>query len=314
VPLKQVCALLNMDMVGRLRDNRVFVYGARTGAGFHRLAALQNRDNTLFLDFNWEIKADSDHHPFFSQGIPFLMLHTGLHPDYHRPSDDAEKVNSEGIRLVSRLAFDIVLEWADGPQPARFRTASRSEGPDTQRRLEQPLPALPARFGVSWDDKDRSAPGLRVTQVTPGLPAAKAGLRAGDRILKFADQDVADGEEFRALVVAAKNPVAMTIQRPGEAAPQDLPVTLAGEPLRIGITWRTDDAEPGSVFLNRVAPGSAADRAGLKTGDRVYSIHGHEFATSDEFFSLLTTLPSPLELQVERRGQMRTVELPLPPQ
>src|SRR6185295_14367036 len=96
---------------------------------------------------------------------------------------------------------------------------------------------------------DHSAPGLKITQVAAGLPAAKAGLRAGDRLLTFAGQDVADGEEFRMLVVAAKNPVAMTIQRAGEEKPQELTATLNGEPLRIGITWRTDDAEPGCVYL-----------------------------------------------------------------
>ena len=96
------------------------------------------------------------------------------------------------------------------------------------------------------------------------------------------------------------------------AEPVDLTLTLVGNPTRLGISWRSDDAEPGVVILSRVLPGSAADAAGLHVNDRIYRLAGHDFATADEFRELITTLAGPLELEVESHGQMRRVTLDLP--
>ena len=78
VPLAQIRALMNMDMVGRLRDHKLTVFGSRTLPGSRRLVSEQNDGSPLSIDFSWEIKANSDHHPFFVHGIPYLMPHTGL--------------------------------------------------------------------------------------------------------------------------------------------------------------------------------------------------------------------------------------------
>ncbi len=91
VPLAQVPILVNMDMIGRLRSSRVEIYGTRTAPGLRELLSRDNDGLNLLLDFHWEMRADSDHYSFFEHGIPDLLIHTGLHADYHRPSDTADK-------------------------------------------------------------------------------------------------------------------------------------------------------------------------------------------------------------------------------
>ena len=191
---------LNLDMIGRLRDQRVIVYGARTAAGLRNWLATTNSNPAhgagLHLAFDWDILEDSDHYPFIAARIPTLMLHTGLHDQYHRPSDDFERVNVAGIPLVSRLALAVITELANAPQPLTFRGASRSESNATRRRLEEGRPPTGPSRG-RWGIVSRADPGEPgtpiVVDVARGSPAARAGLRAGDRLhqvdgLAFADQ------------------------------------------------------------------------------------------------------------------------------
>jgi S1-C subfamily serine protease len=77
----------------------------------------------------------------------------------------------------------------------------------------------------------------------------------------------------------------------------------------VGLTWRWDDAEPGSVILTQVVYGSAAHAAGLLVRDRVYSISGQAFNTEAELSGLVSTLPSPLEMEVERQGKLQTIKV-----
>ena len=109
------------------------------------------------LDFDWTMKADSDHHPFFAAGVPVVMLHTGLHDDYHRPSDKAEKINSGGLRLVSQLMFRTALDLADEDTRPKFRTAAQSESPSEQSNAErlEPTGAGPARFELGRSESER---------------------------------------------------------------------------------------------------------------------------------------------------------------
>ena len=93
-------------------------------------------------------------------------------------------------------------------------------------------------------------------------------MRRGDRVTRFAGHEVHDARTLRLAVLVAKNPVQAVIERPGEDTPRDVTITLSGEPTRLGISWRIDEAEPGTVVLSRVAPGSYAELAGLLAGQR----------------------------------------------
>jgi hypothetical protein len=223
VPREHVVFALNMDMIGRLRNDELTVFGSRTGYGLRRLICRHNPD--LKLSFSWSLRPNADHWSFFEQDIPVLMLHTGLHDQYHAPGDDAELINNAGIRRVARLAFETIHDLANRAEPPRFRPAGRYETPERQRQLA------------------------------------------------------------------------------------NRPVQLNGKPLRVGITWRVDEAAPGTVILTHVVAGSPAALAGLHGGDRIYQIAGKAFADDARFAELIKTLPGPLELLVERDGKLRVVVL-----
>jgi S1-C subfamily serine protease len=195
----------------------------------------------------------------------------------------------------------------------RFRGPATFENEFRQREVERPAAPLPGRLGLRWDEKDRSAPGVKVAAVTPGGPAARAGIRGGDRLLAWNGSPLADGDQLRSLVLAAEGPVQVSFSRTGQAEPQAVPLTLSGKPVRVGIAWRVDDAEPGTVILTRVVPGSPADKAGLRVHDRIYQVGGADFADQREFAARLQAAEGPLELVYERLGRLGTAVLALPP-
>ena len=108
VSLDGLKLVFNIDMVGRLRENRAEVMGCRTAAGLRELIAVNNTEPSVSLTFPWDTRRDSDHYPFFARQIPYLMVFTGKHPEYHTPYDDVDKLNIEGMEHVTRLLFRTV--------------------------------------------------------------------------------------------------------------------------------------------------------------------------------------------------------------
>ncbi len=312
--LDRVRALVNMDMIGRLRQRQLEVSGIRTAAGWPELVTRQNHGLDLRLIFTWEIKANSDHHPFFARGIPYLMLHTGLHADYHRPSDDADKLNVDGMQAVTRLCFRLVTELANRPSAPGFRDASRRETVAAQQETELPSPPLPARLGIAWQPRKKDELGILVSDVAAASAAARAGVKPSDRIVKLDGRDVKDDAEFQSQILAIDKSCTFTLERPGEPKPLDVPLQLDGERVRIGIAWRVDDAEPGTMILTRVVPASPAARADLHVNDRVYGVAGHQVESSDDFLRLLNSAAGPTELEVGHEGEVRTLRLDAPHQ
>lgn len=306
ISLPNVRAAINVDMVGRLREERVEIFGVRTGTGLRRLCAGCNQEAGLRLDFSWELKANSDHYPFIERGIPCVMLHTGLHRDYHRPSDDAHLLNTPGLERVTRLLFDLVLELANRSDLPSFRPEATRETVAEGKRLEAPSgPPLP-RLGVTWHEG--ISRGLLLSRVEPESPAAMAGIRTGDRLLACNDEPIRDGDSFRGTIRTAPASVVLTVARGDGSAAERVNVALAGTPERIGIAWREDHAEPGTIVLTRVTPGTLAERAGLRLRDRISAVNGRSFR-SHEFAALVTAFSDATELVVEREGRLLTVTL-----
>ena len=224
---------VNLDMIGRLRGSRVEVYGIRSGLGLRRLLVDANRGPGLDLDFDWDIVDDSDHFPFLASAVPTVMLHTGLHDEYHRPGDDAHLVDPGGIAAVSEVALALLLAVADaeGGAPV-FRAACREEGNAARAALEAALPIDPVapkpRWGMSTrrDGGDPSAP--VVVRVVPGTPLAEAGLLVGDRILAIDGVAVHDHDDLLARMAAAGDAVGISIDRRGRLV--GLTVRGAGPP------------------------------------------------------------------------------------
>lgn len=310
IDLSRVKFYINLDMIGRLRKSRVEVSGGRTSQGLRSLITRANEGTQLNLDFDWEVKANSDHHPFYERSIPFVMLHTGLHDQYHRPQDDVEFISFDGAESVARMAFQLTWLLANEETPRRFREQARREGPSQRRQFESPYLGRGSRLGIRWATQDEEATaGLTVKEVVPGSPAYDAGLRVGDKIVKFAGQPVNQVEQFLINVQAAPNETTVMVEREGEEQPLELPLTLNEKPSPLGIRWRADDANRDVMFLTAVVPGSLAAASGLLVGDRVYEANGRKFSDGNQFFNLVTDFKKPLRLVVERQGRLHTIEV-----
>ncbi|MEN6458038.1 MAG: M28 family peptidase [Thermoguttaceae bacterium] len=309
VAIRRIVAAINLDMIGRLREGHVSVFGSRSGYGWRRLISFQNDASRLTLDFSWLLVARADHYPLFDQGIPVLAFHTGLHEDYHRPSDMADRINSEGLERVVRLVFGVLTDLAGRPNPPAFRAAARHESPDDEQAALADVAKPVDRLGVGWSEDVATAGGVRVSSVDPRSPASRAGLREGDLIERFASRPLLSDDDFFAAVSAAKNPATLTVLRAGRDEPLQLTVQLACTPLRWGLSWRVDDAEPGAVILTQIVPGSPAAIARLMPGDRIYQVAGRDFADETAFALLAKGARESLQLLVERDGRLRVVVL-----
>jgi aminopeptidase YwaD len=185
VPLERTVAMVNFDMVGRLRDDKLHVMGVDTGRGLRALVEQAAAGLGLTLALRGDGVAPSDHTPFLSRERPVLFFFTGTHADYHRPSDTWDKINAEGIRKVAALAYrtaralaerDGQLEFVGVPgPPGGSRGEGRGYGP---------------YLGIVPDFGEATTPGVRLGGVRAGSPAERAGLQPGDVILRFAGVQV----------------------------------------------------------------------------------------------------------------------------
>jgi hypothetical protein len=228
LPLSRVKLAITVDMVGRMRDHRLFVLGTRSGYGLRRLMSGPVGE-PLRLDFSWELTENSDHWSFLERRIPVVLLHTGLHPDYHRPSDDAHKINRDGMREAGRYLLSALIKVANEDRLPTFRRQVTRETESMRRALEQPLPHRslnrwptnePApRLGISWR-ADSAEPGaVFITRVVDGTPAAAAGLAIGDRIYELNGQPFADATTFESTILSDlesnPNEMGLLIERRG---------------------------------------------------------------------------------------------------
>jgi S1-C subfamily serine protease len=255
------------------------------------------------------VKANADHYPLFEHQIPVLLFHTGLHKDYHRPSDMAKFINGRGMMKITRMLFGIVYDLANEPAMPAFRAAAGSETPEMEKAVISQIAKPADRLGVGWAEDAAVSGGVVVSNVKADSPAEQAGLRAGDCIVRFAGRPIQSDDDFYGAVSAAASPASLMVKRPGEQELLELTATLTGSPLRWGVAWRVDDAEPGVIILTYVVPGSPAARAGLLAGDRIYQVGGRDFADEAGFALLANTLSQSVQLLVERNSRLRTLTI-----
>ncbi|MFM8980586.1 MAG: M28 family peptidase [Planctomycetia bacterium] len=175
LPLADTVAMVNLDMVGRSQGGKLEVGGVGTARGLQDLVAAANRELGLSLTWDPQGEAPSDSTSFFQKKIPVLFMFTGLHDDYHRPSDDVEKVNFPDLLRITRLTAEVVRTLADRDERLQY--------------TDPPRPARRPRLGIT-PGREADPRGVPVAGVAPGGPAATAGLQAGDVLLALAGQAV----------------------------------------------------------------------------------------------------------------------------
>jgi len=177
-PLESIEAMINMDMVGRLRDDKLQVMGAGTAAEFHALVSAANAavpQARFDLHTSEDGYGPSDHSSFCKKDIPVLMLFTGSHADYHKPSDTPDKILGEELARVSYFAGALLDSLDARPRP----TYTKAESDATAGRI-----AGGGGYGA-WlgtiPDYTQTEGGVLLSGVREGGPAQKAGLRGGRR-------------------------------------------------------------------------------------------------------------------------------------
>jgi aminopeptidase YwaD len=186
VPIDSMAAMLNFDMVGRLRDDRVIVYGVATATEFPALLDRANISPRLNIAMQGDGFGPSDQSSFYAKSIPVLYFFTDLHADYHRASDTPEKINGAGEARVVALAERVVRDIADAPaRPTYVRVAAPVQSTGAREGGEVYLGSIPDMAGDG-------TLGLRLTGVRAGSPADVAGIKGGDVIVEFGGKAVND--------------------------------------------------------------------------------------------------------------------------
>ena len=190
---KTVSYMINMDMVGRLKkDSALAVYGTGTSPMFKQV--LKAHNNKFKLIENESGVGPSDHTSFYLADIPVLHFFTGQHEDYHKPGDDAEKLNYQGMEIISEYIYDVISDLDDNGKLAFRKTKNESE---STPRFKVGLGVIPDYL---FDGK-----GMRIDGVSEGRPAENGGLLKGDIVIQLGDSIVKDMMSYmRALSVFDK--------------------------------------------------------------------------------------------------------------
>jgi hypothetical protein len=219
IPLEKTVAMFNMDMVGRLTDDKLTVFGTGTAPRWDDWIDREAAERDFVISKKLEGLGPSDHSSFYAKKIPVLHFFTGTHNDYHRPSDDWEKINIEGMARIVDLLEELVVTTAQTEEPPQYVAVQGKAS------LEPRTGARPY-FG-SIPDFGTEAKGYAIQGVSPDSPADKAGVKAGDVLIKLGEHQITGLDDFDLALrtFSAGEAVEMVVLRDGNEV--TLTVTLA---------------------------------------------------------------------------------------
>jgi len=197
LPLGNAVAMINLDMIGRIREGRVFLSGVKSGTTLDQLVADLKPPAPLVIDQTGKnsgtnMSDASDHASFNAKGVPTLFFFSGLHADYHKPSDTADKIDAPDAAKLLDYVAELSTRLADAPDRPKFVKAPPER---------QPVAGGGERSGYGPDfgsipDFDEPPHGVRFADIREGSPAAKAGLMPQDILIEFDGKDIGNLYDF----------------------------------------------------------------------------------------------------------------------
>ena len=211
IPADRIAAYVNLDMVGRVRDNRLTVQAVGSSPDWTGLVEAANVPVGFDLGMQTDPYLPTDTSSFNRAGVPTVNLFSGSHEDYHRPTDTADRINYDDLERVARFAALLTRRAANQAEPLEFarveRTLQQGGSRDTVRAYTGTIP-----------DYASEVEGLLLGGVMEGGPAAEAGLQAGDVIVEFAGQTITNIYDYTYALDAVKidEPIEVVYMRDGE--------------------------------------------------------------------------------------------------
>jgi hypothetical protein len=190
-PLEKAVAMVNMDMIGRIKDDKIYIGGVGTGSTFQGIFDQAQGKSGFKIEYSASGYASSDHTSFATKHIPVLFFFSGLHSDYHKPSDTWEKINAGAAVHLLDLVDNVAEKIASAPERPKFIEVAEDK------------PTAPGAAGSGYGPYFGSIPdfgqietGVKFSDVKPGSPAAKAGLKAGDILIQFGESPIKNLYDF----------------------------------------------------------------------------------------------------------------------
>jgi aminopeptidase YwaD len=190
-PLDKAVAMINMDMIGRIKDDKVYIGGVGTGSTFKSVLEQAEKDAPFKFESSPGGYSSSDHTSFVTKKIPVLFFFSGLHSDYHKPSDTWDKINGASAARLLDMVENVALQLANTEQPPTFQVVAE----------EKPIGGIGGGGGYgpyfgSVPDFGQVENGVKFSDVRPNSPAAKAGFKAGDILVQFGDKPIKNLYDF----------------------------------------------------------------------------------------------------------------------
>ena len=197
IPFKQVTSYINLDMVGRMKDNKLIIQGIGTSSVWKKLIEKRNVAGGFSLKLQDDPYQPTDITSIYPKGVPSICLFTGLHKDYHKPTDDPDTLNYEGMQRLGQFAGHLLMDLAgEMKRPDYIKVERGNKGGGSRTEMRAYTGVIP--------DYGSEVEGLLISDVAPGGPAAKAGIKGGDVVIEFGGKEIKNIYDYTAALNGIK--------------------------------------------------------------------------------------------------------------
>jgi hypothetical protein len=209
---KKFRAMLNLDMIGRLRDNKLTVLGAKTATLWQTLVTAACERERIECALSSDGYGPSDQTSFYAAGMPVLHFFSGSHTDYHKPTDSTDRINAGGAAQIAKLVADIAQTVTDSATPLGFQAVAPETPRGDVRSFNASLGTIPDYAGPT------DGGGVLLAGVRPGSAADKAGMKRGDALIGLGKTDIKSLHDFMFVLNGSKpgQTVSARVKRDGK--------------------------------------------------------------------------------------------------